>query len=61
MMVYCYIAIVYGKTHGNMYRRYIVHFHIFSIFALGLQFVTAHGLALILFLCYVVILITGRI
>ena len=34
MMVYCYIAIVYGKTQGDMYRRYIVHSHIFSVFAL---------------------------
>ena len=33
-MVYCYIAIVYGKTQGYMYREYIVHSHIFTVFAL---------------------------
>ena len=33
-MVYCYIASVYGKTQGYVYRRYVVHSHIFSVFAL---------------------------
>ena len=54
MMVYCYIAIVYGDTTGYMYHRYIV--------PTSLEFlpynVTAHGLVHILFLCYVVALIT---
>ena len=44
MMVYCYIAIVYGVTQGYMYRRYIV--------PTSLEFlpynVTAHGLVRIL-------------
>ena len=34
MLVYCYIAIVYGKTQGYMYRRYIVLFHIFIVLVL---------------------------
>ena len=54
MMFYCYIAIVYGDTQGYMYRRYIV--------PTSLEFLpynaTAHGLVRILFLCYVVALIT---
>ena len=56
MMVHCYIAIVYGKTQGYMYRRYIVHSHTFIEFMP--YNVTAHGLVLILLICYVAALIT---
>ena len=55
MMVYCYIATVYGKTQGYMYSIYIVPSTSLAFLPYN---VTAHGLVLISFLCYVVALIT---
>ena len=52
MMVYCFIAIVYGDTQGYMYRRYIVPTSFLP------YNVTAHGLVRIFYSCYVVALIT---
>ena len=57
MMVYCYIAIVYGKTQGYMQATLDILCIPTSLAFLPYN-VTAHSLVLILFLCYVVALIT---